>query len=284
MKIILLSCGSGNRLWPMSSDNRPKHPLQPLTDESGKPASMLQRIWRQLVKRCLHKYTVIVTEANQRETIFEQLGNGVDLVLEPAQRDTFPAVLLAVAYLHSRRGLHPDETVLVLPVDGMADEPFYETVFQLPEAVKRSGARLGLLGVKPTHPSDKYGYLVPESKPSRSQPEHMVEVSRFREKPSKDEAESLISAGSMWNCGVFCFQARYVLERLESLSLPVSYGELLQVYSTMAKMSFSYAVVEKERRLVSLVYDGTWKDLGIWGSPTGVMRSQTIGPVVMGPI
>jgi mannose-1-phosphate guanylyltransferase len=279
MKIILLSGGSGTRLWPLSSDNHPKQLLKLLTDEQGHSVSMLQKVWEQLRRRGLHRSAVIATAAGQRETILAQLGDDIDLVLEPEKRDTFPAVLLAVAYLNSHRNLQSDEPVLVMPVDSMADDSFYETVFRLPEALERSQANLALLGVKPDYPSEKYGYMIPDEAPGTW--EKPIAVRRFHEKPTKQEAVELLKRGGLWNGGVFCFRAAYLLDHLKRLELPLTYEELLLGFSRIAVQSFDYAIVENEDNMAAIVYDGAWKDLGTWCSLTEAMRSPMLGNGVM---
>ncbi|MDF2715595.1 MAG: mannose-phosphate guanylyltransferase [Paenibacillus sp.] len=277
MKIILLSGGSGKRLWPLSNDKHPKQLLKLLTDDQGRPMSMLQQVWGRLRRRGLERSAVIATASVQRESIREQLGSDVDLVLEPEKRDTFPAVLLAVAYLNSRRGLLRDEPVLVMPVDGLADDLFYETMLRLPETLERSGANLALLGVKPDRPSEKYGYMIPSTGPD----ETPLTISHFREKPSRKDASEYIRAGALWNCGVFCFRAGYLLDRLERMGLPETYEELLLSYSRLTAESFDYAVAEKETNLAALVYDGQWKDLGTWCSLTKAMNRSVLGNGVL---
>ncbi|MFD0680584.1 MULTISPECIES: sugar phosphate nucleotidyltransferase [unclassified Paenibacillus] len=262
MNIILLSGGSGTRLWPLSSEQRSKQFIPLFKKDSGGSMSMLQNVWSQLQERNLHRSTIISTSIRQRDQILEQLGREVDLVLEPEKRDTFPAILLSVAYLYSHRGISRDEVVAVMPVDTQVNGSFYDALQQLPKALAETGANVALIGVKPNHPSIKYGYMIPE----KSFDESVFTIKEFHEKPSSEEAARFIDQGALWNCGVFCFKAGFLLDMLASLGLPETYEELLLVYSDIEKRSFDYVVVEREKHIAAIAYDGPWKDLGSWCS------------------
>ena len=118
MNIILLSGGSGKRLWPLSNDARSKQFLRLLTDNFGNHESMVQRVCRQIAEAGIDSHIVIATGKSQLDPIRSQLGECVDVVVEPARRDTFPAIALAAAHLVYGRGLPETEPVLVLPVRG----------------------------------------------------------------------------------------------------------------------------------------------------------------------
>lgn len=274
MNVILLSGGSGTRLWPLSNEQKPKQFLQIFTDAHGNATSMLQNVWGRLERRGLARTAVIATSRSQRELIYEQIGHEVDLVLEPEKRDTFPAILLSLAYLCSHRGVGPEEAVAVMPVDSRAEEGFYDALLELPGVLERSGAQLVVMGVKPTHPSEKYGYLLPQGEADSN---GVLRVQSFREKPAADEAIRLVEVGALWNCGVFCFRAGYLLDRLHQMGLPDTYEELLLSYDRLDPRSFDYAVAERERSIVALTYRGEWKDLGTWCSLTEEMPEAVRG-------
>ncbi|WP_028551439.1 sugar phosphate nucleotidyltransferase [Paenibacillus sp. UNC451MF] len=275
MKLVLLSGGSGIRLWPLSNEQRPKQFIKLFNEpHQTEPVSMLQKVWSQLESRHLHRDAIIGAAVSQREHIREQLGRHVDLVLEPTKRDTFPAILLSVAYLYTHRGISHDETVIVLPVDGQVEDSFYDALIKLPEVLESSGANIALMGVKPTMPSEKYGYMLPEAGSLGGQ---TVAVRRFYEKPSASDAAKYIELGALWNCGVFCFKAGFLLDILKRMKLPDTYEELLLAYSELESRSFDYAVVEREQRITALVYEGPWKDLGTWSSLTEEISEALTG-------
>lgn len=125
MELILLSGGSGKRLWPLSNDSRSKQFLKVLPNNSNEELqSMVQRVWEQLEQTNLSASTVIATSKSQVDMIQNQLGNQVPLIIEPERRDTFPAIALAATYLYSVKGTNLEEVMAVLPVD-----PYVETSF-----------------------------------------------------------------------------------------------------------------------------------------------------------
>ncbi|MQR87691.1 cupin domain-containing protein [Bacillus megaterium] len=278
MKLVLLSGGSGKRLWPLSNDSRSKQFLKVLEDKDQYLQSMVQRVWTQISNVGLADSTVIATGKSQEDMIKSQLDNQAGLIIEPCRRDTFPAIALAASYVYSVQKAELDEVVAILPVDPYVDDQFFTRVQDLEEVVQNSDAQLALIGVTPTYPSSKYGYIVPTAKKSSSE---YRRVSRFTEKPSEEQAASLIADGALWNCGVFAFKLGYVISILEEKGISTDYEELLKQYATLPKISFDYEVVEKTKDIVVLPYDGYWKDLGTWNTLTEEMATSKIGKGVI---
>ncbi|WP_138494617.1 sugar phosphate nucleotidyltransferase [Paenibacillus pinistramenti] len=276
MKLVLLSGGSGKRLWPLSNDSRSKQFLKVLQDPEGQPESMVQRVWRQLGQAELEDSAYLATGRAQVEMIQSQLGQEVPIIVEPERRDTFPAIALTAAYLYSVEGVSPDTAVAILPVDPYVEDAFFETVAGLEETLERSGANLALIGVVPNHASEKYGYIIPAASEA-GHDQGFMPVGRFQEKPSEEAAAALIQEGALWNCGVFAFRLGYLLNILLDKGLPVQYEELQRQYKLMAKISFDYEVVEKEQQIVVVPYDGYWKDLGTWNTLTEEMANPQLG-------
>ncbi|KHF38269.1 sugar phosphate nucleotidyltransferase [Halalkalibacter okhensis] len=272
MELILLSGGSGKRLWPLSNDSRSKQFLKVL-DNSANLESMVQRVWRQLERLQFNESTLIATSKSQVDMIHSQLGNHIPLIIEPERRDTFPAIALAATYLYSIKGTSLEEVVGVLPVDPYVDISFFERIKDLEDTLTISGADLALMGVSPTYPSAKYGYIVP----TQGDESNYIQVSHFKEKPSEEEAVVLIDQKALWNCGVFAFKLQYIIDLLQNKGLPIQYDELLKQYQSLEKISFDYAVVEKAEKIVALPYSGSWKDLGTWNTLTEEMGTNQIG-------
>lgn len=279
MKLILLSGGSGKRLWPLSNDTRSKQFLKVLESEDQKKQSMVQRVWEQLEATGLSKDSMIATSKMQRDMIHSQVSEDIPLVIEPDRRDTYPAIALASSYLHSIQNIDKDEIIVVLPVDPYVDNRFFEQVKKLEEVIQTQNVDLALMGVKPTYPSSKYGYIIPEIETEDFSASIMVE--KFIEKPSEESAAMLINDGALWNCGVFAFRLEYILKTMEQNNLPTDYKELLTIYSTLPKISFDYAVVEKTKKIAVVPYDGYWKDLGTWNTLTEEMATTQIGKGVI---
>lgn len=278
MKLVLLSGGSGKRLWPLSNDSRSKQFLKVLEDKDQYLQSMVQRVWTQINNVGLADSTVIATGKSQEDMIKSQLDNQAGLIIEPCRRDTFPAIALAASYVYSVQKADLDEVVAILPVDPYVDDQFFTRVQDLEEVVQKSNAQLALIGVTPTYPSSKYGYIVPTVEKSRGE---YRKVSRFTEKPTEKQAASLIEEGALWNCGVFAFKLGYVISILEEKGMSTDYDELLKQYETLPKISFDYEVVEKTKDIVVLPYNGYWKDLGTWNTLTEEMATSQIGKGVI---
>lgn len=226
MYYVLLSGGSGKRLWPLSNDARPKQYVKLVNREvnSMEHCSMLQRVWEQLETAGMEKHTVITAGAEQTELIKSQVKEA-RIAVEPMRRDTFGAVLLSCAYLHSHGGASADDYVTIMPVDPYTEAGYFETVKQLEEMMKVSNAEVGLMGAVPSYPSTKYGYILPGE-----EKEGYFEVRGFAEKPQAEKAEKLFEEGALWNCGVFCVKIGEMLKRAESYGVPADYEGMCKSY------------------------------------------------------
>ena len=273
MNIILLSGGSGKRLWPLSNDIRSKQFIKLFKNESGKYESMLQRVYRQITSVDKDAKVTIATSKTQVSAIHNQLGDNVSVCVEPMRRDTFPAIVLASAYLHDELEVDTEESVIVCPVDPYVDNSYYESVARLESLTESSN--ITLMGIEPTYPSEKYGYIIPESKSEVSR------VSEFKEKPDKITAEKYLNQGAVWNAGVFAFKLGYLLNKGHELIEFTDYRDLYSRYSTCPKISFDYAVVEKEPSISVLRYKGQWKDVGTWNMMADVMADNVKGKALL---
>lgn len=276
MNIILLSGGSGKRLWPLSNDTMSKQFLRLLRNESGEKESMVQRVFRQIKQTNIDANIVIATGKSQVESIKSQLGENVDIVVEPERRNTFPAILLASAYLKYKKNVSNDDTVLVLPVDPYTENTYFETLLKMDKVIQNSTSDMTLMGITPTYPSEKYGYIICENTN-----EEAKKVIKFQEKPTLDKAKQLLAQGAYWNAGVFGFKLGYIMNILNSNILVQSYEEVYERFSELKKDSFDYEVVEKANSINMVAYKGEWKDLGTWNTLTEQMPSNH-GNVITG--
>lgn len=276
MNIILLSGGSGKRLWPLSNEIRSKQFLKIVQNSEGENESMVQRVYRQMLDARLNADITIATSASQVESIKSQLGNRVSVVIEPERRNTFPAIALSSAYLYYEKNCSLDETVVVLPVDPYVDSEYFEKIHELDRAVQANAGDIVLMGVEPTYPSEKYGYIIPESGDSE-----IMKVAEFKEKPTADVAAEFIKQGGLWNCGVFAFKLSYLMDIVRSQIDCESFADVESQYKKLEKTSFDYAVVEKADSVAAISYNGEWKDLGTWNTLTEVMEPEPIGDVRM---
>ena len=275
MNYILLSGGSGQRLWPLSNDVRAKQFLEVFTDAAGRKQSMLQRMHAGIVNHDDDARVTIATSLEQKPFIENQLEAGVELSVEPCRRDTFGAIVLAGAYLRDAAGVADDEVVVVCPVDSYVEEAYYSILQDMGRVVGQGLANLALMGIRPEAPSDKYGYIIPENQAVVSK------VREFKEKPDLEGARTYISQGALINGGVFAFKLGYLLERGHELLDFKDYQDLYDHYADIPRISFDYALVEKEKNIAVVQYSGKWKDLGTWDTLTEELQENKSGKAVM---
>lgn len=278
MQIILLSGGSGKRLWPLSNNEKSKQFLTLLEKPDGTRESMLQRVVRQIKEAGLEAPVTLATNALQEDLIASQLGSDVNMVLEPERRDTFPAIALACSYLSLENGVSDDEVVVIMPCDSYAEEGYFHTLGRMAKAVEAGRAELVLMGIKPSGPSSKFGYIVPESLE-----DEVMKVNRFTEKPAEEKAVELLAEGALWNGGVFAFKLGYMMDIVRKNMEPRSFEDLRNRYSELPKISFDYEVVEKAGSVAMVRYDGKWKDLGTWNALTEELSEKVLGNATLGP-
>ena len=285
MNIVLLSGGSGKRLWPLSNEVRSKQFIKIFTrpegvsaleEQAGPYESMVQRVYRQIRAVDPEAEITIATSRSQVSAIRNQVGREAGISVEPCRRDTFPAIALATAYLHDQRGVGEEEAVVVCPVDPYVEEGYFQCVRQLYEAARDGEENLVLMGIEPTHPSEKYGYIKPETRPDGTR------GYTFTEKPTEKKAWEYIRSGALWNGGVFAYRLKYVLEKSRELLGSSDYRYLFDHYAELKKISFDYAVAERETAIAVIPYSGTWKDIGTWNALTEAMEEPVIGRGILG--
>lgn len=274
MNIILLSGGSGKRLWPLSNDIRSKQFIKIFKTPQGYE-SMVQRVYRQIREVDPGASVTIATSKTQVSSIHNQLGEAVGVCVEPCRRDTFPAIALATAYLHDVQGVALDEPVVVCPVDPYVNNDYFEALHKLSQLAAQGNANLSLMGIEPTYPSEKYGYIIPETEDAVSR------VKTFKEKPDAATAAEYIAQGALWNGGVFAYKLEYVLNRAHELIDFTDYQDLYAKYESLNKISFDYAVVEKEPHIQVMRFAGQWKDMGTWNTLTEAMEDPSIGKAIL---
>lgn len=290
MNVILLSGGSGKRLWPLSNEIRSKQFIKIFRKPQGeaglklsggdeaaeeKYESMVQRVYRQIRAADPGADVTIATSKPQVSAIHNQLGSDVGISVEPCRRDTFPAIALAAAYLRDVKGVREEETVVVCPVDPYVEDDYFTALRELDELAAKGEAKLMLMGIDPTYPSEKYGYVMPASR------ERISKVEAFKEKPDAINAKKYIEQGGLWNAGVFAFRLGYVLDKAREQLGFANYRELFERYENCPKISFDYAVAEHEKEIAVMRFAGEWKDLGTWNTLTEAMEETAIGNVRM---
>ena len=279
MQLILLSGGSDKRLWPLSNDARSKQFLPLLASPNGGMESMIQRVVRQIREAELTQHITFATNAVQRDCIINQLGEDVNVVTEPERRDTFPAIALAVSYLAKEVKCSKDEIVVIMPCDVYTESKYFATISKMAETVENDIAELVLMGITPTYPSEKFGYVVPKDTESVN---GVKMVARFTEKPNEEKAKELLAQGALWNGGVFAFRLGYMMDIVDQYLKTDTFQETHKRYFEFPKISFDYEVAEKAKSVAVVPFSGEWKDLGTWNALCEELPSTHVGNVMMG--
>ena len=275
INIILLSGGSGMRLWPLSNGIRSKQFLKVLKSPDGGTESMAQRIVRQLEEAGMASDIVVATSRGQRDTVVDQIGNKIsDVVTEPSRRDTFPAIALAASFLQNGKGLEDSDVAVAMPIDAYTDGGYFSAMLKMAEIAREGIADITLMGITPTQASSKFGYIVPARAAGEGE---FFRVSRFVEKPDAAAAARLISEGALWNGGVFAFRLGHLRKILSKYIDADSFDGMRSQYESLPKTSFDYEVVEKAESVAVVPFSGIWKDLGTWDSITEEMPSKIYG-------
>lgn len=282
MQLVLLSGGSGKRLWPLSNNARSKQFLQLLEKGDGTLESMVQRVVRQVQEANLTTDIILATNASQLDIIINQLGDTVSIVTEPERRDTFPAIALAASYLSLEKQCSDDEVVVIMPCDPYTEIGYFETIARMVECVQHDVAELVLMGITPTYPSEKYGYVVPIEDASDEQRAISLPVARFTEKPTMAVAQKLLQQGALWNGGVFSFRLGYMMNIVRRYITSHSFADTRARYREFPKISFDYEVAERAQSVAVVPFNGEWKDLGTWNTLTDEFTTYVIGNAVMG--
>lgn len=297
MKIypVILSGGSGTRLWPLSRSALPKQ-LLPLVGANTMLQETVLRVneWDEVMP------PVIVCGNDHRFMVAEQLRQiGVTptaILLEPEGRNTAPAVGVAAAYL---QGIASDAVMLVLPADHViADGASFERAVRLATQSAVQGA-LVTFGIVPTGPETGYGYIRRGKAEGGS--DQAFKVDRFVEKPNLETAKEFVDSGEYsWNSGIFVFTAAAYLDELRRLrpeiaaccekAIAEAYKDMTFCrlhelsYAGCPSDSIDYAVMEHTDHAVVVLADIGWSDVGSWSALAAVQDADENGNVIRGDV
>lgn len=292
---VILSGGSGTRLWPASRAMYPKQLLR-LTGER----TMLQETALRLGgKANLAETALVVCNEAHRFLVAEQLrAAGVDatIVLEPEGRNTAPAVALAALVALKSRGNGKAPLLLVMPADHVIQdrEAFLEAI-EAGESAAAEG-KLVTFGVVPSYPHTGYGYIESDAKSGAA-----ASIQSFIEKPDKQKAVQLLETNRFfWNAGIFLFRADTWLEELEKFAPEMVAAcrkaiegakmdtEFVrpdtQAFKASPSDSIDYAVMEKTDRAAMVPLDAGWSDVGSWTALHEVSEKDEQGNTLQGDV
>jgi mannose-1-phosphate guanylyltransferase/mannose-6-phosphate isomerase len=291
---VILSGGSGSRLWPLSREYFPK-PLLPLVSDK----TLLQETACRLDGLPDVGDAVYVCNEEHRFLLAEQIAQlgktPATIILEPAGRNTAPALTLAALYLLKR---DPDAMMVVMPADHVMTEPlqFVAAVEQGSEHAEQGA--LVTFGIVPESPETGYGYIKRDTLVEGST---AYSVARFVEKPDRQTAERYVSEGDYyWNSGIFLMRADRWLDEIsqyrpeilrncrEAMSTGIQDRDFFRVnkqkFHECPSDSIDYAVMEKTERAVVVPLSAGWSDIGAWSALWDICPHDHDGNVIQGDV
>lgn len=289
MTPVILSGGSGTRLWPLSRGQYPKQFL-PLVSEK----TMIQETMLRLSGLAGLQPPIAVCNEDHRFMMAEQMWEiGIKpaaIILEPMGKNTAPAVAIAAL------SVDPEDVLMILPADHViVDHDSFRQAAIVAESLARQD-RLVTFGIVPTGPETGYGYIK-----SAGEGEGAFAVEAFVEKPDKATAEHYLASGDFfWNSGMFVFKAgsyldelakfnpemlRFCREALQGAQRDLDFTRLDKAaFSACPSDSIDYAVMEKTDRAVMVPLDVGWNDVGSWAALWDVTRKDAAGNAVFGDV
>lgn len=284
MYALILSGGSGSRLWPMSREMYPKQLLK-----IGHEDTLLQSTFLRLLDNFNDNNIISITNIKHETAVKSQLGeiqeklcrtSPYKVLTEPTQKNTAPAIALAIKYIVQQSTLDNDPIILVTPSDhSVADKDSFSKAIEAGTKLAKKGY-IVTFGVTPKTPDTGFGYIkVKDDKKVQAALPQAFKVSAFVEKPTLTVAKKYVAGKKhYWNAGVFMFRASVMLEEF-SKSAPEILGVILssdlnetsptisfQDFDKMPDISIDYAVMEKSKNIALVPLDCGWNDLGSWES------------------
>jgi mannose-1-phosphate guanylyltransferase len=290
MYIVILAGGAGTRFWPLSRAARPKQLISLTGDRS-----MLQRTVERILPLEPQRILIITNHLQAEETSRQMQcydSIPIDVIAEPAARNTAPAIGLAAALIAA---CDPDGVMAVLPADHfIKNETVLRDTLRHAETVANSGS-LVTLGILPSRPETGYGYIEAGMGAPAAGP---FPVTRFIEKPPLAEAMRYLEEGNFfWNSGMFVWRAATILEEIAAFvpalheklvhlvpagftwQQPLPTGRIAALYQDIDSVSIDYAVMEKSSRVQMVPAEMGWSDVGSWSALPEVIEPDAAGTV-----
>jgi mannose-1-phosphate guanylyltransferase len=275
--VIIMAGGVGSRFWPLSRREKPKQFL----DILGTGETLIQQTFRRFKSTCPQENIYVVTSADHKDIVIEQLGIDPSNVLaEPFRRNTAPCLAYGTFRILKE---NPEAVIAVTPADHLIikEDAFCKVIEECMDFVKGNDALL-TLGIKPDRPETGYGYIQADRKKPVNGHDNLLKVKTFTEKPDIDLAKVFIQSGDFyWNSGIFIWNIKSILTAFEK-HLPdmfTAFDEGKKLFGTKQEKSFigktytecrsisiDYGIMEKADNVYVMCTDIGWSDLGTWSS------------------
>jgi mannose-1-phosphate guanylyltransferase/mannose-6-phosphate isomerase len=296
LRALILAGGSGTRLWPRSTDGRPK-PFLALTGGE----SLLREAWQRAANLAGAGNVFVSGRASHEALLRAELPEvpRARLVLEPVRRNTAPAIALSALAASEQM---PDAVLAVLPSDqAVRDEPAFLAALRAAAAAARTHEAFVTLGIPPTRPETGFGYMEVEEAEKISAEENkpaVRRVVRFVEKPTLSRAEEFLASGRFfWNAGIFVFRVSYLFEELSRIAPKIldvarrahaarkagDSSSFKEVFSSSPSISIDVAVMEKAKNVLAIPCNCGWNDLGSWEAVFEFRGGTSAGNILEGP-
>ena len=285
---VLMAGGVGSRFWPVSTSDKPKQ----FRDLLGSGETLIQRTFKRLRRLVPAENVYILTNQKYEALVREQLPsvNQDQIVLEPAMRNTAPAVLLAALKIGKR---NKNAVMVMAPSDHwIEDEAAFTKDITLAFDACRTKERIVTLGIKPSFPNTGFGYIQFEEGN-----EALHQVLNFTEKPDFETARQFLKEGNyVWNAGIFIWNIAYILNSFsrnlpemnqlfsagkEVYNTPEEPGFIASEYSKAEDISIDYGILEKEKNVYVIQASFDWNDLGTWGSVYNEVKKDSNANAVL---
>ncbi len=291
MHVIILAGGKGMRLWPASTEEKPKFFIK-----LNSQKSLLQNTFERVTKIGLVTNIITVTNKNylhQIKSQYSEIKTNIDLsyIIEPSGKDTTAVILSSVLYIHKHYG--PNQMVLIVPTDHIIENP---NIFQ--NALKKAkilaeSEKIVTFGITPTHAEENYGYIEYSKN----------KVINFKEKPTREIAKKYLELGNfLWNSGILCSLADTLIEEMKincpeifniiektlHLSKYIDHKNIQEVYldkniwHDVPSISIDYALLEKTKKIAVVPCEINWRDIGNWNSISKLTSTDINGNNIQG--
>jgi mannose-1-phosphate guanylyltransferase len=275
--VIIMAGGVGSRFWPLSRREKPKQFL----DILGRGETLIQQTYKRFKNTCPEKNIFVVTSAEHKDLVLEQLGMDPSHVLgEPFRRNTAPCIAYGTFRILKE---NPDALITVTPSDHLIikEDKFCEDIQSCFEFARENDALI-TLGIKPDRPETGYGYIQADQKKPVHGYGNLLKVKTFTEKPDIDLARVFLESGDFyWNSGIFVWNIKSIISAFEK-HLPDTYSAfdegkihfgteleksfIGKTYSECKSISIDYGIMEKASNVYVKCTDIGWSDLGTWSS------------------